>query len=86
MSSTEEHKLLTFGKHNRSFRLICTVQAELSSVVPSVDDCIAPGVPELASKTICSLVTTSAALLVNSVSSYSLSCTVCDFRWNRTKR
>ena len=93
MSSREEHKLLTLGKHNRSFRLICTVQAEFSSVVQSVDapgvdvpGVDAPGVSELASKTICSLVTSSATLLVNSVSSYSVSCTVCNFRWDRTKR
>ena len=103
MSSREEHKLLTLGKHNRSFRLICTVRTEFSSVVPSLDapgvdapgvdapgvdvpGVDAPGVSELASKTICSLVTSSATLLVNSVSSYSVSCTVCNFRWDRTKR
>ena len=98
MSSREEHKLLTLGKHNRSFRLICTVRTEFSSVVPSLDapgvdapgvdapGVDVPGVSELASKTICSLVTSSATLLVNSVSSYSVSCTVCNFRWDRTKR
>lgn len=88
MSSREEHKLLTPGKHNSSFRLICTVQAEFSSVVPGVDapGVDAPGMSELASKMFCSLVTNSATLLVNSVSSHSVSCTVCNFRWDRTKR